>query len=37
VINTIATLTFYGKDQAGNNVKVTADVQVNFANFADPS
>jgi hypothetical protein len=37
VITTIATITFYGKDQAGNNVKVSADLQVNFANFADPS
>jgi len=37
VITTIATVTFYGKDQAGNNVKVSADIQVNFANFADPS
>ena len=37
VISTIATITFYGKDQAGNNVKVSADVQINFGNFADPS
>jgi hypothetical protein len=37
VINTITTVTFYGKDQAGNNVKVSADLQVNFGNFADPS
>jgi hypothetical protein len=37
VITTIATITFYGKDQAGNNVAVSADLQVNFANFADPS
>ena len=37
VITTIATITFYGKDQAGNNVKATAELQVNFANFADPS
>lgn len=37
VITTIATVTFYGKDQAGNNVTVSADLQVNFANFADPS
>jgi len=37
VITTIATVTFYGKDQAGNNVKVSADFQVNFGNFADPA
>jgi hypothetical protein len=37
VITTIATITFYGKDQAGNNVTVSADLQVNFANFADPT
>ena len=37
VITTIATVTFYGRDQAGNNVKVSADLQVNFANFADPA
>ena len=37
VITTIATVTFYGQDQAGNNVKVSADIQVNFANFADPT
>ena len=37
VITTIATVTFYGKDQAGNNVKVSADIQVNFGNFADPT
>ena len=37
VITTIATVTFYGQDQAGNNVKVSADIQVNFGNFADPS
>ena len=37
VISTIATITFYGKDQAGNNVKVSADLQINFGNFADPA
>ena len=37
VITAIATVTFYGQDQAGNNVKVSADIQVNFANFADPT
>jgi hypothetical protein len=37
VITTIATVTFYGKDQAGNNVIVSGDLQVNFGNFADPA
>ena len=37
IISTIATITFYGKDQAGNNVIVTGQVQVNFGNFADPT
>ena len=37
IISTIATITFYGKDQAGNNVAVTGQVQVNFGNFADPT
>ncbi len=37
IISTIATITFYGKDQAGNPVSVTGQVQVNFGNFADPT
>ena len=37
IISTIATVTFYGKDQAGNAVSVTGQVQVNFGNFADPT
>ena len=37
IISTIATVTFYGKDLAGNNVIVTSQVQVNFGNFADPT
>jgi hypothetical protein len=36
VITTIATVTFYGKDQAGNNVTTKADIQVNFSDFGDP-
>jgi hypothetical protein len=35
VITTIADVTFYGKDQAGNNVAVTGSIQVSFGNFAD--
>lgn len=36
-INTIAEITFYGKDQAGNDVSVTGTITVNFADFGDPS
>lgn len=35
-INTIAEITFYGKDQAGNDVQVTGLITVNFADFGDP-
>jgi hypothetical protein len=37
VIATIAEVTFYGKDQAGNSVAVTGTIQVNFGDFADPA
>ena len=37
IISTIARVTFYGRDQAGNDVSVTADVGVDFGDFADPS
>jgi hypothetical protein len=37
VISTIAQVTFYGHDQAGNAVSVTAHISVNFADWADPS
>ena len=37
VINTMATVTFYGKDQAGNDVSATGSIAVSFANWADPS
>ena len=36
-IHTIAEVTFYGKDQAGNEVSVTGLITVNFADFGDPS
>lgn len=36
IINTIARVTFYGKDQAGNDVSVEANMTVSFANFGDP-
>lgn len=35
IISTIATVTFYGHDQAGNDVSTTANVGVDFGNFAD--
>ena len=36
IISTIAEVTFYGRDQAGNEVMVTASMAVNFGDFADP-
>jgi hypothetical protein len=36
VVNMIADITFYGRDQAGNDISATGSIQVNFANFADP-
>jgi len=37
VISTIAQITLYGRDQAGNDVSVTGTMSVNFADWADPS
>jgi hypothetical protein len=36
VISTIAQVTFYGHDQAGNQVSVTGTIGVNFADWGDP-
>lgn len=36
IISTIAEVTFYGHDQAGNEVSATSTIGVNFGNFADP-
>ena len=36
VIATIADVTFYGRDQAGNDISVTGTMGINFGNFADP-
>ena len=36
IINTIANVTFYGADRAGNAVSVTGHIAVNFGNFGDP-
>jgi hypothetical protein len=35
-IATIAEVTFYGHDQAGNDLSATGMIGINFANFADP-
>ena len=37
MISTIAEVTFYGRDQAGNDVAVTGLLSVNFGDFGDPS
>lgn len=36
LISTIAEVTFYGRDQAGNDVEATGTITVNFGDFADP-
>jgi hypothetical protein len=36
IISTIAQVTVYGRDQAGNAVSATGNITVNFANWADP-
>ena len=35
-ISTIAEITFYGRDQAGNEVSAVGNINVEFGNFADP-
>jgi hypothetical protein len=35
VITTIARVTFYGHDQAGNQISVTGQIQIDFGNFGD--
>jgi len=35
VISTIARVTFYGHDQAGNEINVTGSIQIDFGNFGD--
>jgi hypothetical protein len=37
VLSTIAEVTFYGADQTGHEVKATARITIDFANFGDPS
>lgn len=36
-ISTLAEITFYGRDQAGNEVNVTGTITVNFADWGDPN
>jgi hypothetical protein len=36
LLSTLAEITFYGRDQAGNDVEASGTLQVNFADFADP-
>jgi hypothetical protein len=36
-IATIADVTFWGRDQAGNEVSITGHIGINFGNFGDPS
>jgi hypothetical protein len=35
VISTIADVTFYGRDQVGNEVSATGSIQIDFGNFGD--
>jgi hypothetical protein len=36
IISTVAHVTFFGHDLVGNDVQVTGNISVNFADFADP-
>jgi hypothetical protein len=36
VISTVCDVTFFGSDQAGNDVSITGSFGVQFGNFADP-
>jgi hypothetical protein len=36
IISTIADVTFYGRDQAGNDVSATGSIGIDFGNFGDP-
>ena len=35
IISTIATVTFYGHDLAGNEISTSANMGIDFADFAD--
>jgi hypothetical protein len=36
IISTLAEVTFYGRDQAGNEILATSSISVNFGDYADP-
>jgi hypothetical protein len=36
-ISTIAEITFFGRDQVGNDVQITGSISVSFADYADPT
>jgi hypothetical protein len=36
IISTIATVTFYGQDQAGNEISASGTIGIDFGDFADP-
>jgi hypothetical protein len=35
IITTIADVTFFGRDQVGNDMSITGSIQVDFGNFGD--
>jgi len=37
IISTIATVTFYGHDMAGNDVSVSGNIGIDFGDFGDPN
>jgi hypothetical protein len=37
ILSTVADITFYGRDQAGNELSVTGSIGVQFGDFADPN
>jgi hypothetical protein len=37
IISTVAEITFYGRDQAGNDVSVSGRISIDFGDFGDPT
>ena len=37
IISTVATVTFYGQDQAGNEISASGNIGIDFGDFADPN
>ena len=35
ILTTIADVTFYGRDQVGNDISVSGSIQIDFGNFGD--